>query len=348
MTMRALLVSCCLAATALAQHVVVPSAFESVDGPSRFGFAGVTVADHQQIVVDARHLTALQSQAITGIRLRRDQTFGAALAAGRFDLVVRIGNAPGEARRASASFAGNLPSPIEVFRGRIDLPPAPPVSGPLGWDAPDAVAIRFATPWPYTGGHLCLDLDGTPTSATRWPFDAASDPVQGSVTNLGVACSRFASAVGQTVVAMPRDLIVGQTARFVGRGEPGGSAFPLFGLQALPTPVDLAVVGAPGCALRIASFASGATSYGPIELGALFGGLANYRIAIPSDSALLGARFLTQWLETGPPLTSSNALDCRIAAALPTLGMATVSAAPGQPEGHVDVTQAPVVRFDLR
>jgi hypothetical protein len=349
MTMRTLLVTC-LAVTPLAaqQHLVVPQSLARTDGPSLVGLAGVTVPKHQQFVVDAAHLQALQLRSITGIRFRRDQEFGKALVAGQANLTIRIGQSPWGASRASSVLARNLPSSVEVYRGTLDIPAAPPVSGALGFDPPDAIQIRFSAPYPYAGGDLCIDLVGVPLAATRWPVDAASDPARGSVTSFGVACGRYASIVGETALVAPRELIPGRTVRFVGRGEPGSAAFLLFGLSALSQSVDLAFLGAPGCSLHVSSFATAATTYGPAEIGPAFGGLANVLIHIPGDPALLGARFVTQWFEVGPTLASSNAHDCRISSALPSLGMATVTEIGARGEGYVDVATAPVIRFDYQ
>jgi hypothetical protein len=332
------------------QTLVVPAAYDAVEGPAVAGIAGFTQARTMQVLIDARHLAAMQGASITALAFRRDGQFAEALAAGRCELVVRLAAATRAAVEPLPELARNRAAPIEVFRGEVDLPAAPAVSGAAPWRAPFAVAIALTAPFAYAGGDLCVEIEGSPTAeapAPFWPVDAVSDGVRGDVQRLGTACGPFVGRDRRNHTTAASDLVVGRTARFVSRGLAGATGFLSIALAPLPVPIDLTAIGAPGCFAYVSGIAVIAARYGP-ALAAEFGGAANAVVHIPNDAALLGASFASQWLDPGPPLATSNALVCRLAAAVPTLGMATVLAERGAASGRVDTTAAPVVRFSFR
>jgi hypothetical protein len=96
------------------------------------------------------------------------------------------------------------------------------------------------------------------------------------------------------------------------------------------------------------------TAFGPLVEPRVptLGAVAHALLPIPNDPGVLGARFATQWFEILPNVTSTNALDCTIAASLPQLGMANVLArttgsGPIPPSGIVDAGAAHVLRFEF-
>lgn len=332
------------------QHIVVPSAFADSEAPSLAGLAGATVAMRQQILIDPAHLTSAVGRTILALQLRRDTGFGRARSAQAARMIVRLGTNSVAPVEASTTLARNLGNAVEVFRGDVTFPATPEVSGYVGWVAPHIVDIRFTTGYAYSGGTLCIDLYGTPlhSAPPHWSVDAASDRAAGATTAIGAACGPYANAIGRSSGLAEADLVPGESALFFSRGEPGASAILLFGPRPRAVPLDLGFLGAPGCMLYIDAFAAATTVFARAELGAAFGGLANVVVRIPADQALLGGRLATQWIESGLALRTSEALDCRIASAPSRLGMATVTARPGEPDGRIDVTRSPVVRLELR
>jgi hypothetical protein len=71
-------------------------------------------------------------------------------------------------------------------------------------------------------------------------------------------------------------------------------------------------------------------------------------IDIPSDVGLLGGVLVSQWVDFGRRIASSNALVTSFSNVPPTLGISMVIAHGVAPSGIVKVTRAPVVRFDLQ
>lgn len=332
------------------QFATVPSAADGVEARSLVWLAGTARALRQQIVIDASHLLPLVGRDLTRIVLRRDTNDGRGRVGGDVDLVVRIGAASLPPSRASRTFAANVASPSEVFRGTVRLPASPAVAGFVGWDPAHVVDIAFATAFRYGGGDLCVELEGTPVGAGAgwWPVDAVADSASGRVTHHGRTCGPFGGPAGSSNAVAAAALVPGETVTFVARGKPLAVAHLLVGVSMLPVPIDLGVLGAPGCVLAVDAFAALSTTFGTALFGVEFGGHAALRVALPGEARLLGARFVTQWVDLGPPLTTSEAVECEVAGQLPALGMALVEGVLGSGEGSVSVTGAPVLRFGYR
>lgn len=247
-----------------------------------------------------------------------------------------------------------------MFRGRIALPASPaPAGRAVGWSTPsDVVSIPFTTAFPYSGGTLCIDLLGRPVAgnASRfWAVDAIADPASSRVTPFGDACGPFRGRARvtdpyTTAFVGPRELVAACSASFVARGGIGMPGAFLFGFT--PASIDLHALGvaAPGCRLLVADGAAIPTPFEDWTPRGFAAGVASVPLRIPVESRLFGARFVSQFVEIGAPLRTSNGLDCALAASLPALGMAVVTApfdgvqAPAR--GRVDTGTAPVVRFD--
>ena len=182
-------------------------------------------------------------------------------------------------------------------------------------------------------------------------MDAAFDTITGSWTEVGNACGPHGDP---TAFASSRTLVPGGTARFGVRGGPGEVAVLALAAAVQTRALPLAFVGsARDCYLHLFGIlATTTTTVGPqaSAANAFHGGFANAAAAIPNDPGLFGARFAAQWILIGTTLTSSNAVECRLAQGIPSLGMATVSSKPGSPPGLGDVStvRAPVLRFDYR
>lgn len=342
--MRSLQLAVFLAAVAPAQHTVIPAEFTDVEAPHVASLAGIAQAKRQQFVIDAGHIAPLVGRTLTGIAFRRNP--GAARASGQALLTVRIGAAQVTASGAQPDFARNVAVPVEVFRGAVAIPVSPATAIP-DWSPANVVEIAFSTPYLVAAGGLCIDVDGAPVGgATFWPIDAVRDATRGSVQDLGGGCGAFAARFGSTALVRAGELVPGSTARFLNHGPIGAATFALFGVGLLPSPIDLGFAGAPGCTLQVDSFAALAATFSTSEWGAPFGGIAFGLVPVPNQAALLGGRLAVQWVSLAP-LTTSNAMLCTIAPAIPSVGVATVEGA-GSTATVVDTTSAPVLRLQHR
>ena len=349
--MRVLGTSILLISSALAQgHTVVPASADGVEGPGLVGVAGVGFSEVQQFVIDAAHLQAMVGRTITGLRLRRDASVGEPLAGGTAQLTIRLGAAPHPshpAQAASPVFTQNIVSPVQVFSGPVTVPASNAPSTPAPWSGSSAVQVTFTTPYVYSGGPLCLEVSGSVSGTPWWwPVDGVGDPASGAVTAVGTACGPWALQTGRVASVAAADLVPGGTALFTYRGTIGAPVFLALGADTFAQPLDLGIVGAPGCDFWLDPMVVVPTAVVAPLADASLGGFANVRLHLPSDATLLGAPFAAQWLEITTSLVSSEALLCRISTSLPTLGIATVYAEPGATEPIVQLTSAPVLRFD--
>lgn len=78
------------------------------------------------------------------------------------------------------------------------------------------------------------------------------------------------------------------------------------------------------------------------------GGRAWFELPVPGAPWVLGAGLATQWLDLGPQVTTSNALQCAIAATPPTLGMCTLQNVAGEAQGSILTHVAHVLRFEYQ
>lgn len=335
-------------ATALAaQHAVVPDVWATTDAPGAIGIAWSQSGQRQQFLIDGVHTAPFAGRTLVGLEFRRNP--GRAYPAGQLALTVRIGAAAMPAAQASDDFDRNLPNATQVFSGTVSLLASAATATPT-WDGSDTLRIAFANGWTCPAGNLCIDIAGQPVgSSAFWAFDAANEAMSGSVASVGNACGPIAALAGDTAFTNAHRLLPGATVEFANLGPQHSTSFLLFGVQFLGTPIDLALLGSPGCLLRVDGFAAVAASHGP-DLFAVpepLGAAAFVTAQVPARSNLLGARFVVQWLSLAIPATVSNALECTVSPALPSLGLATVTRI-GTSPAVVDVATGPVLRVLLQ
>ncbi len=353
-----LLASGCVGALALTpatadaqlRHDLVPAMPQSAEGDSSRYLEGLGSHGRSQLLIHATHLAGLQGRALTGVAFRRDGRSTYVWHGGAVDLVVRIGAAASSVTAPSSSFRDNLPQPFEVFRGTIDLPATVPTANPIDWTAGNVVEITFDRPFAYASGDLVVEWEGTPRRGEEfgWPIDAVAEQIEGQVQRIGQACGGPRAADGTRAFIAPRTLVPGLHAQFDLSGEPGASAFLFLAATPLQQSLDLTPFGAPGCRVHVDPTMFLAATVSAPWADPSHGGIGRARIALPDDSHLLGANLAAQWLELGSRgLSTSEALDCRLAATLPSMGLALCSQREG---GVVSVTThlAPRVRFSSR
>lgn len=330
--LRFTLLLCALAPTAAAQNLVVPANRVASDGSTGQAFPGFSQRLRMQVVVDDAELVGLRQHEITAIAVRRDGQYQKALQGGRANLIVRVSIAPRPPGSSSPVFATNHgTSVVEVFRGEVVVPDAPALAGRHGatWQSPDAVTIPFTAPFPYAGGHLCIDVEGTPVAGVVspwWRIDGEAFLHDASVTPVGQDCDPKATGFASRDTLLP-----GGTVRCVGTGPAGAMGVFLLGVAPLGSGVDLGFLGAPGCVAHVQPLVSVATVYtypGPDGYGS-----RNLELQLPDDRVMLGGTLLSQWASYPNPrnaaaLTVSRALALRLASRSNTLVGATVRTGP--------------------
>jgi hypothetical protein len=325
----------------------VPQSFASADAPALTSAPGIGTARRLQVIVATSELVPLAGRELTGLALRRDISWTEALPAATGSIVVRVGQAAHEPDQAVRSFAGNLPSPTEVFRGTLQAPALPASPSTPSWTAGDTLHVAFTPPILYQGGPLCVEFEPLNSPGIWWPIDAVTDPTAGSVTSVGAACGPSSHMI-ETAGAQQASLVIGRTAIFDLIGAPSAPAWLLVGLGLRPAPIELSAFGAPGCQLRVDAFTAVPTVLSDAATGLAGHGLANVELQIPSQTGLAGAPLGLQFLELTPAaFVASNALSCQIATTPPSLPMTTVVSRAGE-QPDVIAVGVPVLGLEWR
>ncbi len=303
---------------------VVPGTCASNDGNSSTTMVGA-FPKHWQMVIDPASIASMSGHAITALRFRRDSSFPEAFNPASWNLVVRMGEAALDSNGAQPNFASNAVSLVEVFRGIATAPASAALSGTASWSTTDTVEVALSNPFVVPNAGLVIDVEGSSIAGDWWPIDAVDDPSEGQVQSLGVPCGSLTSWQ-QTASVDRSQLLIGRTATFELAGEPGAPAYLLVGAAPTSLPIDMSVIGAPGCFLHLLPFAAIGRVVGAPQFTAEFGGTAWVDLHLPADANLLGASLTTQWFEwqtTG--FAFSNALAVQVSANPPSLGMALVT-----------------------
>lgn len=327
------------------QLLGVPAQAAAADGNSATWIPGCGESGTKQILVGAEHLSALNGHTIVGLVFRRDGAWHPALPSSTGHWTVRMGACASDPNAPAADLAANLPSASEVFRGNVNLPGMPSISGYAGWTSPHIVEITFGNGYPYSGGALAIEIDAALSSASAFfPMDAVGQETRGTIDDLGVACGPRVAGFVRTALSSGAAFAPGATTQLHCLSSSGNATVACFGAALLPAPLNLTPLGAPGCLWYIDSFTSlGAT---PQESGVEgLGALATVRLQVPSTAAVLGAQLYAQWLEVGSnSFASSQAVRLTVGTQLPTLGMAQLERLS---DGSVHVAPAcgPVIGF---
>ncbi|HEX5050328.1 MAG TPA: hypothetical protein VFZ65_01020 [Planctomycetota bacterium] len=322
--------------------------YEWISGASR---------DLRQVtLLGASHLAPLLGHTLTAIELRRtaaNETYQA----GTTNLTVSLSISARTPLECSSTYDDNLgPSPVQVFSGLLALPTSAPQVGPaVGWTPDNILRIPFQTPFVYQGGTLCVDVVGHPVAgqnANWWMADAEFEDLSGLAVELGGGCGTYGGPHHEWANVAERSLLPGAYARFFAYGPPYSLGLAAFGTRS-PVGVPLALLGfnsGPGCDLYLSTLdAIMLAVFEPETDPNLLsrGGLAEVRIKIPSNPAVLGFTLTTQWLEWSQ-MATSNAIEWTVASAIPTLDMALVEGHPQEATGEVSVHLAHVMRFEYQ
>ena len=337
----------------LAQAVVIPGAHADRDAPGLGDIAGFAQPFRQQIVLRADELAPLRGRELVSLWLRRDTQLAMPLRPGKADLVVLLSAGGPHPSNASAVFAANHgAAPVEVFRGTVDLPAAPMPSGPgsAGWKSPTAVEIKFTTPFRYTQGPLCVELQGRPTKGQQtpaWPVDHDTWVADGTSAMLGRTSDPRLQAM-----AVWENLVPGTRVTMHASGPAQATAVCMIGSQR-QVPLDLAPAGAPNCAVLVEPWLLLSFRFPRVKADAVT--RLEHQVQLAPEPCLLGASFAIQWAASPvdgnqAKLATTHAQVLRLANCMPAFPGAVIrtGVAPGPTfpdEGQVVRNQMPVLRL---
>lgn len=338
-----------IAPALLSQSIVVPSGHDLTDASTVRAMPGIGLAERWQIVMDAPRLGSLIGRDIDAILLRRDFGESQSLDAASASLVVRMGTASVTSAAPGGSFSSNVANPVEVFRGTVNAPASPAVSGAVSWTPENVIRIALATPYVHASGGLVVEIETTAEQGVTWPIDAAQSAASGQLRYVGSTCGSLSSLQPSLAVAEP-DLVLGRTSRFIATDEAGAPAWLLLGAGLRTVPLNLSVLGSVGCELWVDPLAGlPTTMFTSPDVPAGFGGVANFTVAWPADAALAGAEIGAQLLllQSSGRFATTNAIGATLSAADSSFGMVMLSARPGAP---IDVQShaVPVIGFEVR
>ncbi len=349
------------AAVTAQSHLVVPPLAATAEANGVEFWAAGPFSARRQVVLDASWLQAAVGRGFTAIAVRRNQGTADDQVAGRLLLDIDLAHASTAPPNASGSFAANRgPNATNVFAGLVAFPAAPAApTTPAPWQAPYAVTIPFTTPFAYRGGPLVVETVTRPLSGPSgqnpwWPIDAVIGASTGSVRSVGWGC--LAAGTEPAAGAELGSVSLGATAVFWLRGQmQAGPATCLLGgdnrsYQGLPLPLDLTVIGMPGCVLYndIATAVPSLLTPWPLRPDTL----ATVEVPVPQDAALAGASLFAQWLVPNIGgrairLETSNGVEAVIGALPANPGAAWIEGiGPYAIRGRVLHDRCPVLRLD--
>lgn len=345
-----------LTAVLAAQAVVIPGRHAERDAPGLGDLAGFSQPFRQQIVLRPEELAPLRGKEIAAVWVRRDTQLAMPLRPGKADLTVIVSAGGPHPTRVSERFASNHgEAPVEVFRGRIDLPAAPMPTGPTSatWGTPTAVEIKFSTPFRYTQGSLCIELQGRPLVGQQtpaWPVDIDIGGAGGSMLMLGRTADQRLQAM-----AVCRDVVPGAEVTLFATGPAETNAVCLFGSERKPA-LDLAGQGAPNCALLIEPWQQQSFLFPRVKADPVT--RIEHHTKLPSEPCLLGAQVGVQWLQfpfdgNALRLATTHAQMMRLANGMPAFPGVMVRTGPSPGSTFADVGQVvpdqmPVLRLVAR
>ncbi len=262
----------------------------------------------------------------------------------------------------SRIFAQNRGSnPVVAYDGSVVLPASVGAPVPAPWSTAHALRIAFTQPFRYTGGVLCIGIEGEPVDPPEgflWWADYDYEGEPGTVQVLGAGCGQAMAANTTTAGASARDLRPGSTTRLWSVGWPNTAGALLLGAP-LAQPVSLAGLGAPGCNAYVTAGVFLNTVY-PAASSGIAWTVSYQDLDLPGSAALMGQTLAAQALNLEPTgqgsnaagLTTTNGVALTVASQPVPGSMATVTSkvtGDGQPfpvSGRVSVSRAPVLQLE--
>jgi hypothetical protein len=359
MPTRFMLACAALAAAATAQATTfhtIPAAYATAEANSLEWVAGTGSAVRQQTLIGASHLQALLGRELLALEIRR-AAYNQAFQGATCDWTVHLSHTQRAPLQAETTFAANVGADdTVVYQGQMTAPASPAnTSNSIPWTANNVIRVVFQTPFVYTGGTLCLDIQGLPIpgqTSPWWVGDAVWETgLAGSVVEVGQGCGLYGGPTKRWSAADPQTLLPGANAQFWAEGAPNTLALAVFGAQA-PAPIPLQAFGlpAPNCSVHVDPslvLSVVPTFYLPQFHPLWQEGRADVTLRLPAAPWIFGFTLTTQWFDLNQPATS-NALRWTVGGTLPTLDLAHLDGVPGAATGNLTVHLAPVYRFEVR
>ena len=292
---------------------VVPRAFANAFAPSNnvFGFSH-TPCKYQQVFLASELPNAFT---MTALGLRWDNQTTTAFYGATVDLEIAVGYTTRTPTTLSTTFAANFDSgtPVTVLPRSMVVYPDNPNPPPT-----DPAQFQLLIPWtqtfswaPAPGQNLLIQViqRGSSSGSFAYVLDAGWSPSTARLygpdtattgTLDGFAYGYVMSFYALTNTAVPvlgnRDFpqIGGQFLVTLAQAKASTSAWLLFGASrtnwgSYPLPLDLGIIGAPGCPLLCTADVLVACSTNSA-------GSASFSVAVPMDFGLIGASFFNQYL----------------------------------------------------
>jgi hypothetical protein len=340
-----------------AQSLVVPDTAVNADATGATDpFPGTYLKSRQQILLDANWLSALPAGApLNTITFRRDGSDLRALRPGRAALTLSVSSRATPSNAASEVFALNPgPDARIVFQGEIALPSSPALQhrNEPDWGPQHSFRLPFSQPLPYAGGTLCIDIEGNPVQATRWPIDYHTDLQVGRTQRLGVACGPVSAISTKTARVSDYALRPGASMTFQVMGERNSLGILMLGANHYSPPLSLSFLGAPGCFLHVDPLLTLWSAVTPRPGRAPnHPGIGHVQLQMPHQPGIVGSVLYAQWLNIwAANLSASDGLQLMFAGGVVPYGAATVTSARSDglslpASGRVAPGHAPVVRL---
>jgi hypothetical protein len=307
------------------QQVVAPAGYgyASGSGEGRIGTAFAAGYQRELTLFDRQHL-GFGAAVIEEIAWRHAATAGQPSPGHTAQVVIRIAQTFEEPERMGYRFSAVLgPSPVEVFRGPVQLPPV----NTNGSVRPFDVVVPLATPFAFdpARGNLAVDVEVQSPFVAGWPRDARDVRTRsvGSFRTIAAPCLNSAGfPMTQRVTAVDNCVPGGVVQTFVaGTIYTAPSVVTWVGI-ASPSPLDLTAIGAPGCTFAVEPWA--VLPAVPVFPATTSFGYAWAEHSIPNLPQLAGASFASQWFELDAP--PGNSLGVVLSDAIEiTLGAAGAS-----------------------
>ncbi|MEM7203100.1 MAG: hypothetical protein AAF628_22760 [Planctomycetota bacterium] len=345
--------------------VVMPPGYDAVEGNSGGNLAGFSARFRQQILLRGTWLSPYVGRDLTGLWFRRDDQWGKALPQSHSHLRIELSRAALPTTAPARVFAHNRGlNPIEVFDGAVLIGASSQAPIPAPWATPDAVHIPFTTHFPYTGGDLCIEIDGTPLDPPLdfvWWVDYVHEADVGVVRRYGQACGEPALYNQWTATAWGRDMVPGSTFHLGSVGWANTPAVLMLG-DALASPFPLDFLGATGCALHILPKIVLPAGVYPTTPTGSDHTVLYAPIHVPARPTLVGAPIAVQWINlelTAPRPTpagfiTTNGMELTLGQTMPPGNISIVKssavdeAEPFPDTGYVSVSRGPVLQLDVR
>ena len=334
-----------------------------------------------QFVLSGTDLSPLKGSKLTALEFRNWTYTASRIKKGDASVTLRASRAAHPPTGASRSFAANFGgAPVTLVSGAFHFADAVPYGGggPTPWGDSRNFRLRFANPYPYSGGDLLLDMEVRALPGKPLPFwlaRALSWKIPFKETFYGTPTPGTAADFRPLVYG---SLMPGERTTLALEGVPAGApAFLLLGLSntrflGFPLPMPVAFSGGRAVYLRTSpdlafpsvslkhTLPAGLSPSNPsLHPYWTLQGEASVALDIPWDPSFLGGTLYGQWFTLGVMgpnfkvqnrLASTQGIRLPLLSAAAQLNAAFLSAESQDPKAMLSRAESLSLRFlpDLR